>query len=258
MRRLPAVLLSALVVLAVALATASAQSGVPEDITTYRTWTRMNAALLTDPSNPRAGPKNTFINLSPGALREIFAPGGRIRRRFPEGTIVVRESLDPAAGFATVLFVMRRDPKATATSGWDFSGFSRRAADQPFQPLPLTPNPFLRCLACHGQMQSTDFVFTPWTNRPDPLPARLSAAPSRVEIFNYQFGPQTLRVKTGTAVVWVNYDFVPHDVKAADASFESGNMPNQDRYFLTFEKPGTFEYLCAIHLEMRGRVIVEP
>ncbi len=44
---------------------ATAQSSVPADIVPYRTWTKTNAAVLADPSNPRAGPKNTFTNLSP-------------------------------------------------------------------------------------------------------------------------------------------------------------------------------------------------
>ncbi len=236
----------------------AAQSGIPADIENYRAWTKMNATLMTDPSNPRAGPKNTFITLSPNELREILGPGGRTRRPFPEGTIVIRESLDPTAGFVTVLFVMRKSSKAVETKEWDFSGFSRRAADQPFQPVPLTPNPVLRCLACHQQVRATDFVFQPFTNRSDPRPPRVPTAPDRVEIFNNQFGPETLRVKAAATVVWANYDAVPHDVKAADRSFESGNLPLLGRYFYTFTRPGTVAYFCAVHLEMRGRIVVEP
>jgi len=78
-----------------------------------------------------------------------------------------------------------------------------------------------------------------------------------VEIFNNRFGPEILRVKVGTTVVWANYDAVPHDVKAADRSFESGNLPLLGRYFVTFDRPGSVDYFCAVHLEMRGRVMVE-
>jgi plastocyanin len=55
----------------------------------------------------------------------------------------------------------------------------------------------------------------------------------------------------------VNYDAVPHDIKAADGSFESGNLPTQGRFFFTFERPGEIQYFCAIHLAMRGRIVVE-
>jgi len=79
-----------------------------------------------------------------------------------------------------------------------------------------------------------------------------------VGIYNYQFGPRDLHVKVGSTVVWANYDGVAHDVKAADKSFESGNIANEGRYFVTFTKPGTVQYFCAVHLEMRGRIIIEP
>jgi plastocyanin len=81
---------------------------------------------------------------------------------------------------------------------------------------------------------------------------------NHVAIYNYQFGPRELRAKVGSTVAWANYDRVAHDVKAADKSFESGNIPIQGRYFVTFTKPGTVEYFCSVHLEMRARVIVEP
>jgi plastocyanin len=232
-------------------------AGVPADLAAYRNWTKMNGALLADPSNPRAGPKNTFITLSPQVLRALVASGGRVHSPFPAGTAIVRETLDVAAGFVRVLFVMRKDPLATSTRGWKFEGYSRSAADQPFQPIDM-PDPVARCLNCHLQVGATDLVFTPFTNRSDPLPARMSSAPDRVETFNFRFGPETLRVRPGATVVWVNYDAVPHDIKAADGSFESGNLPTQGRYFQGFDRPGAVDYFCALHLEMRGRIIVEP
>ncbi len=232
------------------------KEGVPEDIAQYRSWTKMNTNLLADPSNPRAGPKNTFVNLSPDALREIIGPGGRVRKPFPDGTIVVRESLDVDAGFVRVLFIQRKDSSVKQTKGWIFSGFTRSAANDPYQPLPVA-DPVARCLNCHEQMRATDMVFTPYTNRSNPLPARTPGG-DRVEIFNYQFGPQVLRVKVDSTVTWANYDSVVHDIKAANRTFESGNVPLLGRYFVTFDRPGTFDYFCSVHLEMRGRIVVEP
>ena len=231
-------------------------AGVPGDLAAYRTWTKMNGVLLTDPSNSRAGPKNTFITLNPEALRALLASGGRVHSPFPAGTAIVRETLDVASGFVRVLFVMRKDPMATRTRGWKFEGYSRSAVDQPFQPIDI-PDPVARCLNCHQQMKATDLVFTPFLNRPDPLPAPTAAGADRVETLNYQFAPQILHVKAGATVTFVNHDAVPHDIKAADGSFESGNLPTQGRYFFTFDRPGEVAYFCAIHLEMRGRIVVE-
>lgn len=256
MPRMLAFLLAGGLVLIAAWPPARAQSGIPADVEPYRSWTKMNAIPLTDPSNPQAGPKNTFINLSPDQLREILGQAGRALKPFPDGTIAVRESLD-AAGVVRVLFVQRKDSTATRTKGWVFSGFTRPAADGPFQVLQFA-DPVVRCLDCHAQVKASDFVFTPFLNRPDRLAARTPTAPDRVEIFNNRFGPDVLRVRVGTSVAWANYDAVPHDVKAANRSFESGNLPLLGRHIQTFSSPGTVEYFCAVHLEMRGRVVVEP
>jgi plastocyanin len=259
MRRLPAVILITGLLLGAGMM-AAAQSGLPAEIADYTKWTKVNATLMVDLNNRRAGggPKNTYTNLQPEQLREIVAPGGRVRRLFPDGTIFVRETLDADAGFVRLVVAQKKDPRETRTRGWIFSSFfGRSAATEPFTERPLR-DPVAQCLNCHGQVRASDFVFTPWTNRPDPLPARIPAQPDRVEIFNYQFGPQTLRVKAGATVVFVNHDLVVHSVKAADLSFESGNMPLFDRVFFAFQRPGTFEYFCSVHLEMRGRVVVEP
>jgi len=257
-------LLSALLTLGLVLATsillgAGAQTGappgIPSEIENYRSWTKMNGLLLSDPSNPRAGPKNTFINLNPDQLKGLYAAGGRVHKPFPDGAVLVRETLDPATGFVRVLFVQRKDSGAARTKGWVFSGYSRNAANEAYQQLPIA-DPVTRCLDCHAQVRNTDFVFTPYLNRADP-PAARSPVGDRVDIFNFQFGPNDLHVKAGATVVWANYDAVAHDVKAASMAFESGNLPLQGRYAVAFAQPGTYDYFCAVHLEMRGRIIVE-
>ncbi len=235
---------------------ARAQTGIPGEIAGYRSWTKMNGILLNDPSNPQAGPKNTFVNLSPEQLADIYGGAGRARHHFPDGAVVVRETLDAASGFIRVLFVMRYDSKATATKAWVFSGYTRTAADKPFEAAAI-PDPVARCLNCHAQVKGADYVFTPYTNRAMP-PVPTPAQPGHVDAFNYQFGPQILRVKAGTAVTWTNEDVVPHDVKAADKSFESGNIPPFGIYTVTLDKPGTWQYFCAVHLGMRGTIVVEP
>ncbi len=243
--------------LAAAFFAAGAQQGVPAGIAQYRTWTKMNGILLNDPSNPRAAPKNTFINLSRDQVRQITGPGGLVRKPYPDGATIVRESLDPDAGFVRVLFVMRYDSTATKTKKWVYSGYSRTAADKPFQPLEIA-DPVARCVNCHTQVKAADYVFTPNTVAGGLLPGPSSTVPDRVAMYNYQFGPQALHVKAGTTVTFINDDFVPHDVKAADRSFESGNIPTYGIYTVTFTRPGTVAYFCAVHLGMRGSIVVEP
>ena len=62
MNRRHGTLLAGAVLAGVLTTAAAAQfAGVSPDRVIYRSWTKMNGALLADPSNPRAGPKNTFI-----------------------------------------------------------------------------------------------------------------------------------------------------------------------------------------------------
>ena len=231
--------------------------GVPAGIARYRSWTKMNTIPLTDPSNRNAGPKNTYVNLSADMLRALYGRGGRVPQHFPDGAIIVRETLNGQTGFIQTLFVMTYDHRAVTTKAWVFSGYTRSAADKPFAAIPIA-DPVARCLNCHAQVHAADYVFTPYANRTDMPPAPTPAQPAHIEAFNTQFGPAALRVKAGTAVTWSNFDLVPHDVKAADKSFESGNIAPFGTFTATLTKPGTVEYFCAVHLGMRGTIDVEP
>jgi plastocyanin len=42
-----------------------------------------------------------------------------------------------------------------------------------------------------------------------------------------------------------------------DGIFDSGNIARGERFSITFGEPGEFEYYCAPHPWMKGRVIVE-
>jgi len=78
---------------------------------------------------------------------------------------------------------------------------------------------------------------------------------NEVEIKNFLFTPQNLKIKKGETVVWTNVDPVPHLIKAD--TFSSENLLANQRYSYKFENIGTYEYHCAIHPSMIGEVIVE-
>lgn len=83
------------------------------------------------------------------------------------------------------------------------------------------------------------------------------AAPT-VTIGNFTFGPETLTVKAGTTVTWVNGDDIPHTVVAADKSFRSKPLDTDDRFAFTFVKPDAYAYFCSIHPHMTGKIMVTP
>ncbi|MCD6020721.1 MAG: hypothetical protein K0R20_431 [Actinomycetia bacterium] len=90
--------------------------------------------------------------------------------------------------------------------------------------------------------------------RVDPGPAE-----GQIEIADFAFAPTSLEVPVGVSVTWTNLDPTAHTVSASDGSFDSGTLESDARFEITFERPGTFAYLCQIHPTMRGTVRVgEP
>lgn len=82
-----------------------------------------------------------------------------------------------------------------------------------------------------------------------------SASASTVNIQNFAFNPATLSIKKGSTVTWTNNDSVPHQIKSA--TFNSGQLSNGQSFSFTFNGVGTFDYSCAIHPSMLGKIIVE-
>jgi plastocyanin len=94
-------------------------------------------------------------------------------------------------------------------------------------------------------------------NLPD-MTAAGSASSATVTIAKFMFGPDTLKVPVGATVTWTNQDDDPHTVVAKDGSFRSGALNKGASYRHTFDKAGTYQYLCSIHPFMVATVVVAP
>jgi plastocyanin len=88
------------------------------------------------------------------------------------------------------------------------------------------------------------------------LPADTKAKPAMVKIDNFSFTPQTLTVRVGTKVTWINQDDVPHTVRSNEKTLKSGVLDTDDQFAYTFTTPGTNSYYCSVHPHMTGKVIV--
>ena len=78
------------------------------------------------------------------------------------------------------------------------------------------------------------------------------------EISNFAFSPSEIRIKAGDTVAWTNKDSTRHTV-TSDSGSELGSalLSNGDSYSHTFSTAGTFNYHCALHPYMKGKIIVE-
>ena len=79
-----------------------------------------------------------------------------------------------------------------------------------------------------------------------------------VSIDQMKFIPQTVKVRPGTTVKWVNRERRNNH----SILFEKEGLPESERFFpgeswqRTFSKPGIYPYICGPHPEMTGVVEV--
>jgi plastocyanin len=90
-----------------------------------------------------------------------------------------------------------------------------------------------------------------------PATGTASTNPNEIAIANFSFEPATLTVKAGTTVTWVNHDDEPHTATATDKRFNSKTLDNGDRFSQEFNAPGVYNYYCALHPKMTGKIIVK-
>lgn len=91
---------------------------------------------------------------------------------------------------------------------------------------------------------------------PPPAPAPVLTV-TTIEIANFAFSPATVTVPVGTTVTWINNDSATHTVTAQERQFDSGDLSRGASFSYTFSQSGTFNYYCAIHPRMTGKVIVQ-
>jgi plastocyanin len=81
---------------------------------------------------------------------------------------------------------------------------------------------------------------------------------TEVSMKDIKFDPETVTVKPGDTVTWVNDDSVDHDVTADDfKSGEPGGMSGGATFKHKFTTAGTFDYVCSVHPGMEGSVVVK-
>lgn len=133
------------------------------------------------------------------------------------------------------------------------SGFTRRFA---------VPGTFNYLCALHPGMTGVVRVSSgSGATAPPPAPTSLppapaSAPPGAARILDFAFTPSFIRVAPGSRVTWVNEGVAPHTVTSPDGAFDSGIISAGGSYARTFDTPGTFPYLCSLHPDMTGTLIV--
>jgi len=114
-------------------------------------------------------------------------------------------------------------------------------------------------LALFGFGGALAILFAPVSITNPASVAAVAAETRDIKIDNYSFLPGDLTVPIGTRVTWTNRDETPHTVVAQDAahSFKSGGLDTDDTFSFTFDKAGTYTYICSVHPYMTGKIVVQ-
>jgi plastocyanin len=76
-----------------------------------------------------------------------------------------------------------------------------------------------------------------------------------VSIIDFAFDPVTVTIPTGTKIVWTNSGQAPHTMTGS--FFSSDILQPGDSTEFVFTSPGSFPYVCALHEQMSGEIVVE-
>lgn len=112
-------------------------------------------------------------------------------------------------------------------------------------------------------------TFAPGTPDVDPVRTFRDGEDARVQMIGNSFVPKTIRVAPGTPITWINedvFDYLSGEqtgqhnvvVTSGPEIFASTMLSHADSWTKVPTMPGEYEYFCALHPYMIGRIIVDP
>ena len=83
-----------------------------------------------------------------------------------------------------------------------------------------------------------------------------SSATRSVSIIDFEFQPADLTIKTGDTVTWVNNGTADEGHNVVGGELESPTLHTGESYSHTFQTAATIDYICTIHPDMKGTILV--
>ena len=198
-------------------------------------------ALLSNPSN--------YVLIHTVLIQNMIAPSVTDISELPTAATELLDAFD-AHFYAAHLSTSPLDQVKALTEDPDgYVKLHTVLIENMFQPLLDWANKFGVGTAAQGCSAAT----TPGTTTP---PAA-AGTEKMIAIENMKFPAET-DVAAGTKVTWMNHDAAPHTVTSMPSGpLKSGNIATGGTYSYTFNTPGTFKYVCDVHPDMQGTVVVK-
>ena len=113
--------------------------------------------------------------------------------------------------------------------------------------------------ACGGGSSSSPAVPSPTPSPaapPPPASSSVTIPTGAAALGNRAYTPDDVNVAVGATVTWMNTDSVAHTSTSNASGWNSGTLAPGAQFSFAFQTAGTFQYHCAIHPGMIGRVLV--
>jgi glucose dehydrogenase/plastocyanin len=184
-----------------------------------------------------------------GEMRAFDARSGKLVWQFQTGsTRAINVALGP--GFSPVaVYEVNREQHVAAVVGdsvWAFKRGGTLIRRKPGLP-PEWVAPFAGVISDTTSIDATTIVRH-----------STDVAGAREVPYEYGVNPTRVRVKTGNAVTWRNNGKETHTFMARSRAWRTATMqPGGKTATLTFDKPGTYEYICQEHPWTIAQLIVE-
>jgi plastocyanin len=218
------------------------------DIKQYRElWSTKAAVDAVKAGKPiPAGTVLTLVQYK-AVVDDKGAPVRDANGRFKKGDLVAYTVMEKRAGWGT-------DYAADIRNGeWEYQVFNHEKK--------VNDKANIKgCFQCHKPHEGQDFVISLARLKGTAPGAKITAqkGPDVVAIADFTFGPETLTVPKGTYVSWVNTDDSPHQVTVTSANgLRTAVMLKGQKETLRLDSPGTIDYICGLHPNMKGKIEVK-
>lgn len=89
------------------------------------------------------------------------------------------------------------------------------------------------------------------------MPASAHAATIQIVMENLVISPAEVSAKVGDTIEWINKDIFAHTATARNGDFDV-TIPPKKTATSVLKKPGTIEYYCRFHPNMKAVLTVAP
>jgi plastocyanin len=138
----------------------------------------------------------------------------------------------------------------------DVGGFMLGPSDLTFGLGELNESGYSGVAWLHDNGDGTTDVSIFVTSSHEEAESGTEAGEASIEIKDFAFNAPSIEIASGTTVTWTNNDSTPHTVSQSGGGFESGKIDPGGTFSFTFDEPGTYDYFCQFHANMKGTIIV--